>query len=69
MADIENEDIFDEEESYPAEEAEETDAESEEEADGVNMHRFTRLTVEEGGTRKLTGMYKEWFLDLSLIHI
>ncbi len=63
MADIENEDIFDEEESYPAEEAEETDAESEEEADGVNMHRFTRLTVEEGGTRKLTGMYKEWFLD------
>ena len=37
MADIENEDIFDEEESYPAEEAEETDAESEEEADGVNM--------------------------------
>ena len=63
MADIENEDIFDQEESYPAEEAEDSDIDGEEEAEGVNMHRFTRLTVEDGGVRKLTGMYKEWFLD------
>ena len=25
--------------------------------------KFDRLTQEEGGVRKLTGMYKNWFLD------
>ena len=25
--------------------------------------RYTRLTSETGGVRKLTGMYKNWFLD------
>ena len=25
--------------------------------------KFDRLTQDEGGVRKLTGMYKNWFLD------
>ena len=25
--------------------------------------KYSRLTSEEGGVRKLTGMYKNWFLD------
>ena len=28
-----------------------------------NMHKYVRLTAEQGGRKKLTGMYKEWFLD------
>lgn len=30
---------------------------------GVNMHKFTHLTSDTAGRKKLTGMYKEWFLD------
>lgn len=31
--------------------------------EGKNEHKFTRLTSEETQPHKLTGMYKEWFLD------
>lgn len=38
--------------------------ETEEAPAGENLHRYTRLTGDSGGTRKkITGMYKDWFLD------
>lgn len=31
---------------------------------GVNLHKYTKLTTpDDSGRKKLTGMYKEWFLD------
>lgn len=63
MSNKENEEIFDEEE-YTADAEEETGGDdSVDVSDEVNMHRFTRLTIEDGGMKRLTGMYKEWFLD------
>ncbi len=32
-------------------------------AGAVRSGKYDRLTQEEGGVRKLTGMYKNWFLD------
>ena len=40
-----------------------TDEEQEAVADEGPGGKFSRLTGEMAGTRKLTGMYKEWFLD------
>lgn len=43
-----------------------TDIEEIEDTDispGENTHKFARLTNIEAGRRKITGMYKEWFLD------
>jgi len=38
-------------------------AASQEAAQPAAQGRYARLTSETGGVRKLTGMYKNWFLD------
>ena len=75
MSQDKDQDKFDPEEEFAAEAAaaaeeaaehEAADAAAEEPAsDGTPARsgKYDRLTREEGGVRKLTGMYKNWFLD------
>ena len=63
MSDKYNEEMFEDEELVNEEEDVDQEADDGDVADDVNTHRFSRLTVEEGGMNRLTGMYKEWFLD------
>lgn len=57
-------DILDTEENVSATVSEEEFTEDTAEVvSPLNEYRFTRLTSEQGGRKKLTGMYKEWFLD------
>ncbi|MDE6183599.1 MAG: DNA gyrase/topoisomerase IV subunit A, partial [Rikenellaceae bacterium] len=55
--------MFEDEEFVTDEEDVEQETDDGDVADDVNTHRFARLTVEDGGMNRLTGMYKEWFLD------
>lgn len=48
----------------PEEEAAQTDVEGNEEpVAAARVGKFDRLTSDDGGVRKLTGMYRNWFLD------
>ncbi|MDE6570336.1 MAG: DNA gyrase/topoisomerase IV subunit A, partial [Alistipes sp.] len=62
----ENEERFDEELSTSEPDATEVDDAGADEPVGAETQRpgkFDRLTQDEGNVRKLTGMYKNWFLD------
>ncbi|MFI3268320.1 MAG: hypothetical protein R3Y51_06345, partial [Rikenellaceae bacterium] len=53
-------------ENIDIEESEDIKAETDDNlVGGVNLHKYTKLTegTGENSIKKLTGMYKEWFLD------